>query len=196
MEKEKIKFGIDSIFHMIRHFEHANQNDIAKLKSAGYSDLLIEEENLRPGSKFFFSYATSIDNLLDKLKFDKFQIIKSDNKKIQLLFTEENPIGTNVVVKFDFLSEQQKRKVYLNENRGYDIKHLEVTDIPITNNWTMVLMPQKNNTYHFITAFPGEISMPIPLSGMSKELKDKCINYWDNHIFLIKNSKLNNKLFS
>ena len=45
MEKENIKFGIESIFHMIRHFEQANQNDIAKLKSVGYTDLQIEEEN-------------------------------------------------------------------------------------------------------------------------------------------------------
>jgi hypothetical protein len=186
MEKEKIKFGLDSIFHMIRHFDKGNHHDFAKLKSAGYSDLQIEEENKRHGSKFLFSYATSIVDLLDKIRSEKFEVYKGENDNIQLLFTTNNTIGTQSVVDFNFLSEEQKSSLYLIENRGYNLNHLIVTELPYTTKWTMILKPKKNNTYRFITAFPGEFALPIPIPSMNKNLKQKCINFWKNHLFLVK----------
>jgi hypothetical protein len=186
MEKEKIKFSIESIFHMIRHFERANQQDISKLKLAGYSDLQIDKENKRHGSKFSTHYATSIEDLLDKIRFEKFKLFKGENDNIQLLFSTDNKIGTNCVVDFNFLSKDQKSKLYLIENRGYFLNHLDVADIPNTNKWTMILKPKKNNTYQFITAFPGELALPIPIPEMNDTLKQKCIIYWNSHLFLIK----------
>lgn len=186
MEKEKIKFGIESIFHMIRHFERANHYDIAKLKSAGYTDLQIEEENKRHGSKFFFSYATSINDLLDKIKSEKFEFFIGENGNVQLLFTIDNTIGTESVVDFNLLSEEEKSNLYLIENRGYNLNHLNVTDLPCTNKWTMILKPNKNNTYQFITSFPGVFALPIPIPKMNRTLKLKCINYWNTHLFLVK----------
>ena len=175
MEKEKIKFGIESIFHMIRHFERANHQDISILKSAGFSDVQIEGENKRHGSKFFHSYATSINDLLDKIISEKFEIFKGDNDNLQLIFTTDNTIGTESVVDLNYLSEQQKNKLYLAKNRGYFVNHLEVIEMPNTNKWTMILKPKKNNTYHFITAFPGEVALPIPTPAMNNALKQKCI---------------------
>ena len=186
MEKEKIKFSIESIFHMIRHFERANHQDISKLKLAGYSDLQIEEENKRHGSKFSTHYAKSIEDLLDKIRHEKFKLFKGENDNIQLLFSTDNKIGTDCVVDFNFLSEDQKSKLYLIENRGYFLNHLDVTDIPNTNKWTMILKPKKNNTYQFITAFPGELALPIPIPEMNNTLKQKCIIYWNSHLFLVK----------
>ena len=188
MEKEKIKFGIESIFHMIRHFERANHMDIAKLKSARYLDLQIEEENKRHGSKFFFSYATSINDLLDKIKSEKFEVFIGDNDNVQLLFTTDNTIGTESVVDFNLLSEEDKSNIYLIENRGYNLNHLNVTELPYTKKWIMILKPKKNDTYLFITAFPGEFALPIPIPEMNKNLKQKCINFWNNHLFLVKKS--------
>jgi len=186
MEKEKIKFGIESIFHMIRHFEQANQYDIAKLKSAGYTDLQIEEENNRHGSKFFFSYATSINDLLDKIKSEKFELFIGENGNVQLLFTIDNTIGTQSVADFNLLSDEEKSNLYLIENRGYNLNHLNVTELPSTNKWTMILKPNKNNTYQFITSFPGDFALPIPIPEMNRTLKQKCINYWSTHLFLVK----------
>jgi hypothetical protein len=186
MEKEKIKFGIESIFHMIRHFERTNNYDIAKLKSAGYLDLQIEEEKKRHGSKFFISYATSIDDLLNKIKSEKFEVFIGDNDNVNLLFTTDNPIGTESVVDFNLLSEEEKSNLYLIENRGYILNHLNVTVLPYTNKWTMILKPKKNNTYQFITSFPGVFALPIPIPEMNKTFKQKCINFWNTHLFLVK----------
>ena len=59
-----------------------------------------------------------------------------DNDNVNLLFTTDNPIGTESVVDFNLLSEEEKSNLYLIENRGYILNHLNVTDLPYTNKWT------------------------------------------------------------
>ena len=44
MEKENIKFGVESIFHMIRHFEKIHTDDLVKLITSGYNQQQIDEE--------------------------------------------------------------------------------------------------------------------------------------------------------
>ena len=64
MEKENIKFGIESIFHMIRHFEKIHAEDIIKLTSAGYNQKQIDEELRVYGSRFYDLFANNTPKLV------------------------------------------------------------------------------------------------------------------------------------
>ena len=44
MEKETIKFGVESILHMIRHFEKITSNDLSNMLYAGYTQVQIDNE--------------------------------------------------------------------------------------------------------------------------------------------------------
>ena len=157
MEKENIKFGVESIFHMIRHFEKIHTDDLVKLITSGYNQQQIDEE-LNIYYQYFFPSINIKDN---------------------------NDVGAVSVLPIELLSLEQKENIYIQENRGYKLKHIKVDQLPKTKEWTMILKPQTNNISYFITAFPGLPAMPIPRNDMNKNQKEECIDFWNKHVFLV-----------
>jgi hypothetical protein len=187
MEREKIKFGIASTFHMLRHFQTIDSEDVVKLRNAAYTHVQIEDELKVYGSKFDPSFAIKISTLLDKIEIDKFEHSISINGNTQLLFRESynNTIGTLSVLPVSELNPNQRKKIFFQENRGYNLQHIKVDTLPRTNQWTMILKPQSNNEFYFVTAFPGKPALPIPSDEMSSIVKNACIDFWKEHVFLV-----------
>ena len=70
---------------------------------------------------------------------------------------------------------KKKQNIYLRENRGYPLKHVDVYNLPTTSEWTMILKPQANESFYFLTAFPGKPALPIPHHEMGLTQKNACI---------------------
>lgn len=190
MEKEAIKFGVDTIFHMIRHFEKINSKDLSNMLNAGYTQVQIDNELKIVGSKFHASFATTITDIIQKVHTDVYVKTLSSNGNYQLYFPSTAQdiayiIGTLAVVPLDYLTEAQKQNMYLRENRGYPLKHVDVANLPTSSEWTMILKPKANDSFYFLTAFPGKPALPIPHHDMSLTEKNACINFWNEHVFLV-----------
>jgi hypothetical protein len=95
-------------------------------------------------------------------------------------------IGTQSVISIHDIPENERRFVYLTKNRGVELMHYKVNKFPITNDCTLILKPFKNK-YLFISSFPGSSAMPIPVTSMDLALYKKCKQYWDDHVYLVKN---------
>jgi hypothetical protein len=192
MEKEAIKYGVDTVFHMIRHFENINSNDLSNMLNAGYTQVQIDNELKIYGSKFHPSFATTLADIIQKVQTNVYIKTLSSNGNYQLYFPNTSNdipinIGTLAVLPLDYLTQSQKQNIYIRENRGYPLKHIDVANLPTTSEWTMILKPQINDSFYFLTAFPGKPALPIPHHEMSLTEKNTCIDFWNEHVFLVKN---------
>jgi hypothetical protein len=190
MEKDQIKFGVESIFHMIRHFEKIHTDDLVKLITSGYNQQQIDEEFNIYGSKFHELFADGIPALIKKVSISEYTKTTTANGNYQYFFPsinikDNNDVGAVSVLPIELLSLEQKENIYIQENRGYKLKHIKVDQLPKTKEWTMILNPQTNNISYFITAFPGLPAMPIPRNDMNKNQKEDCIDFWNKHVFLV-----------
>jgi len=190
MEKEAIKYGVDTVFHMIRHFENINSNDLSNMLNAGYTQVQIDNELKIYGSKFHPSFATTLADIIQKVQTNVYIKTLSSNGNYQLYFPNTSNdipinIGTLAVVPLDYLTQSQKQNIYIRENRGYPLKHVDVANLPTTSEWTMILKPQTNDSFYFLTAFPGKPALPIPHHEMSLTEKNTCIDFWNEHVFLV-----------
>jgi hypothetical protein len=190
MEKEAIKYGVDTVFHMIRHFENIHSNDLSNMLNAGYTQVQIDNELKIYGSKFHPSFATTLADIIQKVQTNVYIKTLSSNGNYQLYFPNTSNdipinIGTLAVVPLDYLTQSQKQNIYIRENRGYPLKHVDVAYLPTTSEWTMILKPQTNDSFYFLTAFPGKPALPIPHHEMSLTEKNTCIDFWNEHVFLV-----------
>jgi hypothetical protein len=190
MEKEAIKFGLETVFHMIRHFEKINPKDLSNMLNTGYTQVQIDNELKIYGSKFHPSFAATITDIIQKVNTEAYVKTLSSNGNYQLYFPNTSQdisftIGTLAVVPLDYLTQSQKQNIYLRENRGYPLKHVNVANLPTTAAGTMILKPQASDSFYFLTAFPGKPALPIPHHEMNLTEKNACIAFWNEHIFLV-----------
>jgi hypothetical protein len=185
----KIQYTINSEYHILRHFEQASDILLQNLTLAGYTQGEYKRELRQPGSKFFHHFATDFGQLLDRLKSVNVeqQVGLNGNLIFSAVFSKvlyPDGIGTKGVVAIQELTEQERARIYMGENRGYLLKHLKTKDLPVTNECTLILKPT-NAGLQLITCFPGPSAMPVPDSKMSKDLYESCVKFWDEHVFLI-----------
>jgi hypothetical protein len=175
---------------MIRHFEKINPNDLSNMLNTGYTQVQIDNELKIYGSKFHSSFAATITDIIQKVHTEAYVKTLSSNGNHQLYFPNTSQdisfiIGTLAVVPLDYLTQSQKQNIYLQENRGYPLKHVNVSNLPTTSEWTMILKPQASDSFYFLTAFPGKPALPIPHHEMSLTEKNTCIDFWNEHVFLV-----------
>lgn len=183
-----IQYNLQSEFHMLRHFEKADDEILKNLLLEGYSLKDIQNELALPGSKFFSHFANDISELIEKIAPHIIQksvgingnhIIESDIPIEQF----PNGIGTKAVVALKDVTPELRSKIYFEKNRNYSLSHLLVDQLPVTNRCTLILKPVTDG-YIFISAFSGESAMPIPKDDMSTEIFNACTAYWNEHVFL------------
>ena len=190
MEINEILYGIDSQYHMLRHFESSSNELIKELINLGYTTKQIERELREPGSRFSRSFATDIPTLLEMVFINGFstQIGSNGNIILNGSVIEKDyvsGIGTKSVVSVKDLGDLERIRIFIKKNRGVDLLHLEVDVLPSTLEFTIILK-KVSSGYVFITAFPGEPAMPLPDIKMENSLFDQCRRYWDDHVFLVK----------
>jgi hypothetical protein len=183
VEIEKIVFSSETEFHMLRHFEKLNTEQLAYFISKGYDIKSIQEQLDLPGSKFFPAFAEDISTILQKIKKWDYEVIESAKDRIVVGVEAPQSVGSLAVIPIANLSELEFKAVYKKNNRGTKLFHLVVDELPFTNVITLILKPN-DGSLQLITAFPGEAGMPIPNKKMNKELFDHSKKYWAEHVFL------------
>ena len=189
MDWENIRFKIDTEFHLLRHFRTANPELTRRLKMQGYTQEQIAEVLSLPGSRFHNDFAKSIDDLIERLRN---AVVKehaglNGNRIITADFPRDihkEGIGTIALLPFSELDAFQQSKVYQAENRGYLLKHLEVSNLPYTWQLTMILATAEDGL-RLITAFPGTPGLPLPNEQMNKDMYEQCEAFWDKQVFLV-----------
>lgn len=186
-----IQYNLHSEFHMLRHFESIDDGIQEKLLSNGYGVSQIQQALSLTGSKFFSHFANDIKELLEKILHYPYQKSTgiNGNHIIETIIPYEeypNGIGTKAVVSFDEISKEKQAQIFYEKNRGFPLAHLMVDELPVTNQCTLILKPSVDG-YVFISAFSGVSAMPIPDEKMSKEIYEKCVDFWSTHVFF-KNS--------
>jgi len=189
MDILQIGHNIHNTFHMLRHFETVPGETIEALINCGYTNEDIEDELKLPGSRFFSSFADTIPALLNKVAESIYSIKQglNDNLIINGNIPGNAPsemIGTTSVTNLNNLSTKQKKSLFYKENRGVNLKHLIVDELPGTNEFSLIVKKELNN-YFFITAFPGNSGLPIPDTSMNSALFKECSAFWEQQVFLI-----------
>lgn len=181
--------NLDSELHMIRHFNCVSENLRNKLTENGIISSQIDNNLLVPGSRFYTSFASNINQLLIKAFMYDFTHHLGDNGNWLLNFKIPNSefpsgIGTKTVVNINEISISEHINIYVEKNRGVPLLHLNVKSLPITNEFVIILKPVVDR-FIFITAFPGPAAMPLPVDTLEKSLFESCKTFWDSHVFLV-----------
>jgi hypothetical protein len=189
LKHEQIVIGNSARFHMLRHFTSVSMEMLEAIRQNGHREADIQQMLITPGSRFSDHFAQSIDSLIDQLL--KYPYTKNQGITGNLELSWEIPkhewvygIGTNSIVSIHNLNKEQRSNLYKKENRGISLWHLDVQQLPITTQCTMILKIVTSG-YQFITSFPGSASMPLPDKKMSEEVLNICRDYWERHVFMV-----------
>ena len=192
METSDIHIGPESAFHMLRHFVDIQDSLREQLIQSGRTLEAIEKELKEPGSRFHTVFAQDINMILGHISNDGYKKDRGVNgnliwvgKANELDFP--NGAGTLSVVHIDSIPEKDRNKLFIMQNRGLQMLHYPVAQLPNTAEYTVILKPT-NPQPVFITAFPGPPAMPLPVRKMEQSLYDLCKIYWKTHAFLVMSS--------
>lgn len=189
METSDIHTGPESAFHMLRHFADIQDALREKLIKSGRTLEAIEKELKEPGSRFHTAFAHNIKMVLDQILKDGYKKDVGINGKLILVGKANeldfpNGAGTLSVVHIDTIPEKDRNKLFFRLNRGVQLLHYPVSQLPNTSEYTVILKPT-NPRPLFITAFPGPPAMPLPDHNMESALYNLCKDYWKSHVFLV-----------
>lgn len=184
MEKNQVHISIEAEFHMLRHFEQCSAQSLDRIR-VQYTQEQIAAEMAQVGSRFYHSFATDIPSILDHVFAGVFNQKTGNNGNVILSLQTDTQVGEHGVAEMDTLTQEQKDKISLQNNRGLDLMHLKVDQLPSTNAYVLILKPIENG-YNFITAFPGDEGMPLPYETLPEDFRKECKAYWDRHVFLDK----------
>ena len=189
MVRSQITHTLDSAFHMLRHFEVLPVVLQEQLVAKGYSTTAMKNSLGAPGSRFSANFAQTIEDLLDRLFIQSSYTVGEGMNGNLLVHAAVVPekysgeVGTCGVMAIDTLEESMRAKIYRKKNRGVELLHLDVVELPQTDEFTLILKPA-NEHFIFITAFPGPPALPLPDHRMPSALYDTCRTFWENHVFL------------
>jgi len=175
---------------MLRHFVNVTPEISAQLLKEGYTKKEVDNELSLVGSKFNEQFTTNITSLLNR--FIQYPLKEEIGENGNLIIECNVPnidfpkgIGSKAVISIQDIPENERKFIFLKKNREIDLLHYKVDQFPITNTCTLILKPIKNG-YLFISSFPGEPAMPIPVTSMDLSLYTTCKKFWDSHVFLLK----------
>jgi hypothetical protein len=188
MDFHLLCYNDHTLFHLLRHFEYVNELARIYLNDKGYSNEEIDENRKMPGSKFHKSFTTDIKSLVNQLKSGKIIQMQERKKYQEIIFdfnrTEfANGIGTLGVCNRMELGNLNASEPILKNNRGLDLWHASVNQMPTTHQLTIVVKKQ-STSYFMITAFPGLPVLPLPQKKMNPLDFELSKNYWADKVFL------------
>jgi hypothetical protein len=169
---------------------YLNESARICLNNRGYSIEDIDANLAMPGSKFHQDFATDIKTLSEQLKLGKV-IHDQERKKYQEIVFDfdknifPNGIGTLGVCNRKELENLTASEPILKINRGIELWHSSVNQIPTTHQLTIVVKKQAAS-YFLITAFPGLPALPLPQKKMNPFDLELSKQYWADQVFLEK----------
>lgn len=180
MEKE-IKCTVDALYHCLTHFETIDEGTRAFMLDFGYTDVQIEDQLRKPGSKFHASFAQSPMQVVDRLKRecpDVFVNMPEPDTcgRIRLSFVLDEVAGTDGVVAIDSLTQEELATMCTELRNGCMIRKVRISRCVPTDECQMVLAVE-NDIFNIITLYPGIQAPPLPKNGEPNA-------FWDNHCFV------------
>ena len=190
MDFKDIRYKIETEFHLLRHFSGLSGADEKRMVAAGFTHEQIQEQLALPGSRFYASFAQDLPALIRRL--EKANLIYQTGSNENIICTatfsqEEFPdgIGTVSVLHTEEIESSRQKNIYVLPNRGILMNHLDVPELPVTRQCSIIL--SQNNGNHFVvSAYPGPPGMPVPNEKMNAALYEQCKKFWDEHVFLVK----------
>lgn len=194
MDFKKIRYTIETEFHLLRHFSKVSDTFTNRLIQAGYTQAQLAEVLSLPGSRFHNTFAVEIPELLSHVENAQLSQHTGVNGNIIItaFFSKEmyiHGVGTIAIIPYSELESGDQKKVYLAENRGFLLKHLDVKELPNTYHLTLILN-QSEAGYTLLTAFPGPAALPFPNNQMNKVTYKECATFWNHHVFLVKKNQI------
>lgn len=185
--QEEINLLPKNQLHVLRHFGFISdnyKNQLSNLLDIKY--IIIETELTKVGSKFNNSYFKTPIEVLDLIKnlTPKKTISQDDGSIVNSYLVEEaifpGGIGTDSIFEISKLTNEYLSSLRNEIRSGFNIKVLDVDELPITYEIQAVLKIEKEQLY-VITLFPGKYAPPFPTI---KENKFDSILFWESNCFL------------
>jgi hypothetical protein len=188
MDFQMLSYNDHTLFHMLRHFEYVNELARICLNERGYSNDIIEEHLSMSGSKFHKGFTSDIKTLAERLKLGSIIEIRERKKYLELIlnFNETDfpeGIGTLGVCNRTQLETLDASIPFLKTNRGLQLWHARVAQMPTTHQITIVVKKQ-SSSYFLITAFPGLPTIPLPQKKMTSSELALSKEYWADKVFI------------
>lgn len=179
---ERISYSPETLFHVLTHFEVADESLRDSLRRAGFTDEAIDGQLRMPGSKFLRSFARSPLEAVARLQWDfpgSFTALHPDtDSRVRLSFRYDEPIGTSGLAADAELTPAERATVRNILRNGCPVRTVRTSRTIPTGACQLILERTGADGYALRTLFPGELAPPLPLPGEAPD------PFWTTH-FLI-----------
>ena len=177
---ERISYSPETLFHVLTHFETADEALRDSLRRAGFTDEAIDGQLRMPGSKFLRTFALSPQEAVARLQRD-----------FPESFTALHP-GTDGRVRLSFryvtipgfyddvreLTPAERATVRNILRNGCPVRTVRTSRTISTGACQLILERTGEAGYALRTLFPGELAPPLPLPGQVPD------PFWATHLLI------------
>ena len=189
--KQTIEISKKIKYHLLRHFEIISSDYRNDLMLSGYSIADINYGLTISGSKFCRKFATSPQEVIEKvLKNEQTLICENNRVEVSIPFSKTVypfGVGTTNVVPLSELSKDEVsaiKKYPRSHSNPYLVNSVKRVKKELTCQVNLIL-GNRHGFYELITLFPGKIAPPIPNKAVHTTNEYKQFNnFWCNHAFL------------
>lgn len=168
---ERISYSPETLFHVLTHFETADEALRDSLRRAGFTDEAIDGQLRMPGSKFLRTFALSPQEAVARLQRD-----------FPESFTALHP-GTDGRVRRSGttgaeLTPAERATVRNILRNGCPVRTVRTSRTISTGACQLILERTGEAGYALRTLFPGELAPPLPLPGQVPD------PFWATHLLI------------
>ena len=167
---ERISYSPETLFHVLTHFETADEALRDSLRRAGFTDEAIDGQLRMPGSKFLRTFALSPQEAVARLQRDfpeSFTALHpGTDGRVRLSFRYDAPVGTSGLAADAELTPAERAAVR------------NILRTISTGACQLILERTGEAGYALRTLFPGELAPPLPLPGQVPD------PFWATHLLI------------
>ena len=183
---ELISYSPETLFHVLTHFETADEALRDSLRRAGFTDEAIDGQLRMPGSKFLHAFARSPQEAITRLQRDfpgSFTALRPEaDGRVRLSFRYDEPIGTSGVTADAELTPAERATVRTILRNGCLVRTVRISRAIPSGTCQLILERTGETGYALRTLFPGELAPPLPVPGETPD------PFWATHLLIEFNS--------
>ena len=169
---ERISYSPETLFHVLTHFETADEALRDSLRRAGFTDEAIDGQLRMPGSKFLRTFALSPQEAVARLQRDFPESFTA------LHPGADEPVGTSGLAADAELTPAERAAVRNILRNGCPVRTVRTSRTISTGACQLILERTGEAGYALRTLFPGELAPPLPLPGQAPD------PFWATHLLL------------
>ena len=179
---ERISYSPETLFHVLTHFETADEALRDSLRRAGFTDEAIDGQLRMPGSKFLRTFALSPQEAVARLQRDfpeSFTALHlGTDGRVRLSFRYDAPVGTSGLAADAELTPAERAAVRNILRNGCPVRTVRTSRTISTGACQLILERTGEAGYALRTLFPGELAPPLPLPGQVPD------PFWATHLLI------------